>query len=206
MMYSHIVFDADGTLIDSENAYLVSLRDAIFDLNKKDMALEDLRFSFGLTNKDVWNRLGVEYIEQADALWQKYYFKYSGSVRIFDGIREMLRDLAGLPRVLGLVTSKPKIEYVNDVVPHGVSDFFDYIILAEDTQEHKPHPGPMLKFLECSEADPKTTLYVGDTLSDMLCAKGAGVDFALALWGGSRQSTIVADYYLKHPRKVVRLA
>ena len=205
-MYTHIVFDADRTLIDSENAYLVSLRDVILDLYNVDMALEDLRFSFGLSNNDVWKRLGVERTDQADALWQKYYFRYKETVKIFDGVCEMLRELADIPRVLGLVTSKPKLEYLNDIVPLGLSDFFDYVILAEDTQEHKPHPGPMLKFLECSEANPKTTLYVGDTLNDMHCAKGAGVDFALALWNCDRKAEIEADYYLKHPREIIRLA
>ena len=205
-MYSHIVFDADGTLIDSENAALLSLRDVYIDLFQKDMPLDDFKFSFGLANEEVWKRLDVKCVGRADFLWQKYYAKYSGAITVFDGVREVLDELTGRKRVLGLVTSKPESEYIIDLVPLGITDYFDYIILAGDTVEHKPHPEPLLKFLEYSKSDPESALYIGDTAYDMQCAKNAGVDFALATWGLKQPPEIEADYYLKHPRDIIKLS
>ena len=202
-MYSYIVFDADGTLIDSENAALYSLRDVLYELWQKEMALDDLEFSFGLANDEVWKRLGVKCVERAELLWQKYYTKYSGAVTLFDGVREVLEELAGLRRVLGLVTSKSKSEYISDVIPLGIADYFDHIVLADDTEKHKPHPEPMLKFLEYSHAVPEAVLYIGDTEYDMQCAKGAGVDFALATWGHRQPSGVKADFYLNSPREII---
>ena len=204
-MYTHIVFDADGTLLDSENVSLLSLRDVVLELFGKDIALDDLRFSFGLVSAEVWKRLGVASVEQANILWTKYYFKHSGSITLFEGIREVLDELAGLPRVLGLVTSKDESEYANDIVRLGISDYFDFTILAECTEKHKPHPDPMLKFLEYSKAVPEETLYVGDTEYDFQCAKGAGVDFALAVWGAGQRCKVEADHYLDHPSDILRL-
>ena len=69
----------------------------------------------------------------------------------------------------------------------------DCIICADDTAEHKPKPGPLLKYMEYTGARPSEVLYVGDTVYDMQCARGAGVDFALARWGNP-DGRMDADY------------
>ena len=69
----------------------------------------------------------------------------------------------------------------------------DCVICADDTAEHKPEPGPLLKYMERTGAKPSEVLYVGDTVYDMQCARGAGVDFALARWGNP-DGRVDADY------------
>ena len=199
MRYTHIVFDVDGTLIDTENAVLSSLRDVIKEISKRDTQLDELRFALGITGDKALTELGMEDVGYANSLWQKYFSRYAKDITVFDGIREVLELLISQSRFLGIITSKTKNEYQNDFIPFGIAHYFNIVIFADDTINHKPHSEPMLKFLQETKADPKKTLYIGDTVYDMECARGAGVDFALALWGCKKPEGIKADYYLANP-------
>jgi len=204
-MYKNIVFDVDGTLIDTESADLQALHDMMLDLTQKDIPLEDLRFAIGIPGVGALTDLGLKNTENAFALWRKYYLKHIGETKVFPGISEVLEQLAGRSCVLGIVTSRLKFEFLEDVDPLGLSHYFPFIVCADDTEEHKPHPAPMHKFLELSGADPSSTLYVGDTVYDMECARAAGVASALALWGGKPPKNISATYFLREPGELLNL-
>ena len=60
---------------------------------------------------------------------------------------------------------------------------------ADDTVEHKPASGPLLKYMELSGAEKEEILYIGDSVYDSKCAENAGVDFALAVWGSHTKTT-----------------
>ena len=95
---------------------------------------------------------------------------------------------------LGIATSKNTAELEHSRKQFGdIVSRVDCIICADDTAEHKPKPGPLLKYMEYTGARPSEVLYVGDTVYDMQCARGAGVDFALARWG-NLDGRVDADY------------
>jgi phosphoglycolate phosphatase-like HAD superfamily hydrolase len=81
----------------------------------------------------------------------------------------------------------------------GMADYFDYVVCADDTSEHKPHPAPILKFLEISGNDRSEIVYIGDTKYDKECAEGAGVKFGLAVWGAKNADGIDPTYFLHRP-------
>ena len=99
---------------------------------------------------------------------------------------------------LGIVTSKTKAEFDEEVTHFGLNKYFGVIICADDTKKHKPNPEPLLKYMELANAKPEETLYIGDSIYDMQCAKSSGVDFAFAKWGNRRQN-IEAKYALLNP-------
>lgn len=107
--------------------------------------------------------------------------------------------------VTGVVTSKTKKEFQDDFVPFGLTPYLPYVICADDTERHKPHPEPILKFLELSGAKAETSIYIGDTIYDYECARDAGVDFGLALWGCNQPDAIPAKYKFKNPEEIVNL-
>jgi len=205
MKYSHIVFDVDGTLIDTENANLLSLRDVVKELLNQDLPINELRFAFSMTSNNALDRLGVKDFDRANYLWQKYYKNYEKDVTVFDGIQEALKQIKSKSCSLGIITSRTKAEYQNDFAPFGISRYFDVVVCADDTTNHKPHSEPMEKLLERANGNAKTTLYVGDTVYDMQCAQGAGVDFALALWGCKNPEVISATYRLSSPLQIIDL-
>jgi len=205
MKYTHIVFDVDGTLLDNEEAVLYSLQDVVRETLFKDMPIDDLRFALGITSYDTLSKLGIRDLHSASQLWQKFYLNHEKKVIVFDGISKCLQQLLEQGTVLGIVTSKTAEEYENEFVPLGLTHYFDIVVCADDTKNHKPHSEPMVKFLACANAQAKSTLYIGDSEYDMRCAYGAGVDFALALWGCKKPDGIQATYRLLTPYDVNRL-
>ena len=121
------------------------------------------------------------------------------SVKVFPGIREAVKRLKERGFRLGIVTSKTRREYANEFPQFGVDKFFDVIVTADDTVEHKPCPEPLLKYLERAGANRERALYIGDSIHDLRAAKAAGVDFALAEWGLNCAEPEKARYRLSHP-------
>jgi phosphoglycolate phosphatase-like HAD superfamily hydrolase len=101
------------------------------------------------------------------------------------------------------VTSKTNEELINDFMPFGLSSYLTHTVCADDTVRHKPHPEPLLKFLEISGADPKKSIYIGDTIYDYECARDAGIDFGLALWGCKNHENIQAKYKFERPQDIL---
>lgn len=205
MTYKNIVFDIDGTLIDTEKAILESLQKVMLQLKNEAIELDDLRFALGIPGKDALSRLGVKDLDEAHFLWDEIYRESIPDVRVFEGIIAVLQQLKADSHPLGIITSKTKKEYQADFYPLGLDQYFECKICADDSGKHKPEPEPMLKYLECSGAKPDEVLYIGDSIYDMQCAQGAGVDCALALWGCKNPQNIPATYYLEHPTDVIRL-
>ncbi len=196
-MYKHMVFDVDGTLINTEYAVLHSLQDTLKEVQNKNYKIEQLEFVLGITGEAAIKQLGITNITETVDLWNKNLNSYKNSVCVFDGIKDLLQKLS-LNYKLGIVTSKTKAEFDEEVTHFGLNNYFGIIICADDTKNHKPNPEPLLKYMELADAKPKETLYIGDSIYDMQCAKSCNIDFAFAKWGNRRQN-IEAKYILLNP-------
>lgn len=198
MKYKYIAFDIDGTLLDTEYAVLHSLQETILTLSQREILLEELVFALGITGADALKSLGIENVFAALNLWNQNMCKYTSNISVFDGIVELLQRLLKQDCEIGIITSKTREEYENDFCRFGISRYFQTIVCADDTKEHKPNAAPLLKYMELSGADCGQMLYIGDSEYDSLSARNSGTDFALAVWG-SKGRQIKADYYLKKP-------
>ena len=199
-MYKHIVFDVDGTLIDTEYAVLHSLKDLLKEEYNRDYKIEELEFALGITGEAAIKQLEISDIERTVDLWNDKLNKYKESVCVFNGIEELLKVLSQNHK-LGIVTSKTKEEFEEEVTHFGLNKYFGVIICVDDTEKHKPNPKPLLKYMELANAKNKETIYIGDSIYDMQCAKASKVDFAFAKWGNKRQN-IEAKYTLSQPSEL----
>ncbi len=204
-MYNYIIFDIDGTILDTETAVLSSLQKLLFEELNRNFSFEDLRFALGIPGEVTLNKLGITNLLESNEKWNRYFKEYFHSVKVFDYIKDTLIKLKEMGISTGIVTSKTNEEFINDFVPFGLTNYFELIVCADDTEKHKPNPDPILKFIELSGADKSKTIYVGDTKYDMECAASAGIDFALALWGAKSSTGINANYILKNPKQILEL-
>jgi HAD superfamily hydrolase (TIGR01549 family) len=204
-MYNYIIFDIDGTLLDTEFADLSSLQKLVLEELNRHMSFDELRFALGIPGEVTLQKLKISNISACIVKWNHYIHDNFNHVQVFDKIEETLAALSKIGISMGIVTSKTKEEYENDFVPFGMTQYFEFVVCADDTEKHKPNPEPILKLIEQAGIDKSKIIYIGDTKYDMECAYGAGIDFALALWGAKYSNGINANYVLEDPKQVLEL-
>ncbi len=174
MKYRQIVFDIDGTLIDSEQPILHSLQEVLLHLTGRKYPLEDLTFCLGITGEDTLKRLDIQDIPAAMELWFDILRQHENEMVLYGEIEELITHLKKAGYGLGIITSKPRILFEQDFGKFHISSYFHPVVCADDTKEHKPTSGPLLKYMELSGAEKEDILYIGDSVYDSKCAENAG--------------------------------
>lgn len=203
MKFKNIVFDLDGTLLDTHSFLISTLREALKELTARHFTDDELSSVIGLPGTEGLRRLGIDNIADGMAKWHTYMKYYHSSIKLFDGIKELLLALKEKGIQLGIVTSKLKTECQTDFFPFGIAAYFDIIITADDTAKHKPFADPLLKYIEKAGTQKQDVLYIGDTIYDINCAAAAQTASGLALWGCTSIKHIRADYYFKKPAEIL---
>jgi len=204
-MTTHLIFDVDGTIIDTETVILKSLQQTLQE-EGKDYSLDDLTFAFGIPGKTTLERLNVSETDRVLRNWVNNGFKFSDEVHIFEGIESTLHTLSERGVRMSVVTSKDRQGVKDEFAPFHLTSYFEHIVSADDTTHHKPQPDPLLLCLDKMAVDPKDVVYIGDATYDLQAAKEAGVDFALALWGSKTTEQFEeAEHILKEPGDILDL-
>lgn len=203
MKYTHIAFDIDGTLTNSEYAVIRSLQDTLASLNGFSPPAEELGFSLGIPGVETLKRLQIPDIPAAFALWEANLRKYVDTITLFPGIEKLLAALKERGIVMGVVTSQTPAEYEADFAHSPIAPYFTILVRAGETERPKPSPQPLLRFMELGQCAPAQVLYIGDREGDLRCARGAGADFALAGWGNPDRQMEV-DYCLERPEELLQ--
>ena len=195
MKYTHIVFDIDGTLTDSEYAAIVSLQEMVKIYKGTDYAYDELKFALGITGADALSRMGFTPEEIAPAMrdWEAGLRRRNDDITVFEGAEALLAALKKRGCALGIVTSKTRDQYNKDFCRFEIARHFGVSITADDSADHKPTAGPLLKYMELTGAKREEVLYIGDSEYDSGTAHNAGVAFALAVWGTNNME-IPAQY------------
>lgn len=182
-----ILFDLDGTLIDSTDAILESFGVAYDTFARTSPDDDDIKKLIGHPLDMMFSMLGVSLSEV-----NSYVSAYKEHYRIISRKKTSLLPL-GLEAIkaaskiatLGIVTTKTA-QYSEELLEHmGVMHYFEVLIGRESVQFPKPHPEPILKAIDYLKADPSQTWMIGDTPMDLICAKEAGVQSIGVLCGYS---------------------
>ena len=207
MKYRYIAYDIDGTLLDSAPADAAGLQVALRRELGRDTPLKAICDTLGLPGRDILVALDVPEADFARVTrtWQAEKHARAGWMRLFPSVEKMLDGLRARGAHLGVVTSKRPESYARDMAPFALDGYFDLCITCADTLLHKPHPEPLLKFLERAGVGPAEALYVGDSVYDRDCARAAGVDFALAAWGSARPEMENVTWRLNAPEDLLAI-
>ena len=176
-MKTIILFDLDGTLIDSTEAILESFSVAFKSFNKLVPDSEKIKSLIGYPLDVMFVRLGIEET-QADMFVQEYkrhYRKISCQKTILlPGAKDAIKKAFGFAR-LGIVTTKTG-RYSRKLLEHlNLMQYFEVLIGREDVINPKPHPEPILKALKCMNVKDENCWMIGDTLLDVQSAKSANI-------------------------------
>lgn len=203
MKYSHVIFDLDGTLIDTELAVTKTWQ---FTLRQYGYSygLEELKAVLGLPIPNTLKKLGVSVDPSFDAEWMKNYGRFSVEADFFEGCREMLAELKQHGVSLGIVTSRCQEEYDRYFRSFHLENIFDCIICADDTDRHKPDPEPLFTYTQKAGVDRSACIYVGDMPTDMECAQNAGIASGFAAWNHSGKQYDKADFVFRSPQDLLQ--
>ena len=163
--FDHIVFDVDGTLADTEESVLSSLAQIVQEETGKTFPRNELEFALGIPGKNALEKLGI-YSQATLDRWCQVAASFKSTISVFPGLLEVIVKLANSGCNLGIVSSRARDEYAEEIAPLGFDTYFEHIILVEDTTEHKPAPAPMLEYLRRTGVNPNSVIYVGDTVYD----------------------------------------
>ena len=186
MRFRIVLFDLDGTLIDSGPIILASMQHAVRTVLGREIPADELGLTIG--GQGIVAQMQAIDAEHAEALLEAYKVHNDGLHETLEAFDELLALLPGLVkegRKLGIVTAKRHrtVGLALDRFP-ALADTFDVVIAHEDTERHKPDPDPVLLAVERLGGKPDEAVYVGDSPFDIGAAKAAGV-FAVAVgWGG----------------------
>jgi phosphoglycolate phosphatase len=173
-----ILFDLDGTLIDSTEAILESFTKAYDTFNSEVPSDERIKALIGLPLEIMFVKLGVaenEAMEYVKAYKEHYRTIHTEKTVLLPHVREAL-ELAYTQARLGVVTTKTG-EYSRILLEHfDLMKYFDVLVGREDVEHPKPHPEPVYKALDALGYSFGTISYfIGDTPEDMLAAEEADI-------------------------------
>lgn len=203
MRYKYIVFDVDGTLLNTEDAILQSFQKTLREYEGIEKECSELTFCLGITGTAALKRLGIEDVEEALSRWKENLTALRDLIHVFDGMELLLKRLRAAGVHMGIVTSRSRAEYEEDMIRLGLQGYFGTAVCEEDTVCHKPEAEPLECYMRKTGARPEEVLYIGDSIYDMECAGAAKTARGLALWGAGGVRHIHADYYFPDPASVL---
>lgn len=200
MRFPVVLFDLDGTVIDSGGIILASMRHAARTVLGREYSDAELLSAVGGPGLEAqMSVLAPDRVEELVTVYRAHNEPLHQTLEFCHGMDRALATLKAQGRRLGVVTAKRRstVELAFARLPLG--PLFETVVGGDETELHKPDPAPLLLGLERLGADPSQAAYVGDSPFDMQAARAAGMYAVGVSWGrihdGSKlaQADVVVD-------------
>ena len=205
------LFDLDGTLLDSIELILHSFHYTTRVHMGRELGDAYWLRGVGTPLRDQLATI-AESPAQLEALLETYRAfnleTHDRMARAYPGVVEVVRRLEERGSKLGLVTSKLSTGAERGLKLLGLEQSFSVRICADDVEQGKPHPEPVLKALNALREEPEEAVFIGDSLHDVQSGKRAGVRTAVVAWGPFGREPFEEeppDHWLEHPDEILGL-
>ncbi|OIQ88014.1 phosphoglycolate phosphatase [mine drainage metagenome] len=180
--YRGVVFDLDGTLIDSAPTICTILNE--MRLERGDGPLDLLLYRKWSSEGGsilVGNALGIDR-EHEDAAVAEFRRRYAMTITppdsLYEGVRQMLKILQENKKKMAICSNKPEHLCEKVLLETDLNTFFDMVVGGDTLKVRKPHGGPLLLAISALGLSPSEILYVGDSIIDKQTSEAADVDYA----------------------------
>ena len=194
MKYRLVVFDWDGTIIDSASAIARCIRDAAADLGLRVPSHEEASHVIGLGLHDALRGavpdLPPERIGDFVARYREHFLASEDTMGLFGGMRELIESLSR-QRALGIATGKSRRGLDRALDATGLKPYFRASRCADETKP-KPHPAMLHELMEELAVERKDLIMIGDTSHDLEMARAAGVDALAVSYGAHAEQGLRA--------------
>ena len=194
--YRLVVFDWDGTLLDSAGAIVACMQAAARDLGLPAPDENAARQVIGLGLNDALSQamLGVpsgEYQRVAER-YRHHYLSRDHELSLFPGAQELIEELHEAGCLLGVATGKSRLGLNRALESSGLKGFFHATRCADECNS-KPAPDMLLEIMDELDATPDQTLMIGDTTHDLRMARNAGVGALAVGYGAHPRAALEAE-------------
>ncbi len=193
--FDPILFDLDGTVIDSVRLIRESHRHAVRTVLGHEIPDAALLANVGRPLVDQMHAFSPDDVDDLVREFREWNLRMHDELLTpYEGMDDLLADLRAVGRRLGIVTSKnrPTVRRSFEVVP--VRDRFEVVVDAEDSDVHKPDPAPLLVAIErFGGGTPASHCYVGDAPFDIRAARAAGITAIGVTWGFFPRDALEAE-------------
>jgi pyrophosphatase PpaX len=184
MPFPVVLFDLDGTVVDSGGIILASMRHATREVLGREFADAELMAAVGGPGLEAQMReLGPEHVDELVRVYRAHNEPLHEELASFAGIDDVLVRLKDEGRRLGIVSAKRRSTVALAFAQVELGHLFDVVVGGDDTERQKPAPDPLLHALALLDARPEDAAYVGDSPFDMQAAKAAGLYAVGVTWG-----------------------
>lgn len=189
-----VLFDFDGTVMDTNDVILKSWQHTFKTLTGKEGDEEYIFSTFGEILEDSMRKTFPNHdTKKVVDIYRSYHYdNFIDLIHLFPGIEDLLKEIKNRHHKMALVTSRMARTTMQAVDAFDLDRYFDEIVTMEDCTKFKPDPQPIEIALKRVDSLKENSVMVGDSMLDLGCAKNAGVPFAMVGW-----SVAVDPYLLK---------
>ena len=193
--YSLIVFDWDGTLMDSAAAIVFAVQAAARDLGLEPPSEQRARHIIGLGLIDALRHalpdLAEAHYSELSARYRHHYLARDHELRLFTGAEAMIRELVAAGHAVAIATGKSRLGLDRALEVSGIGALFHASRCADECRS-KPHPQMLEELLDEFGVGAEAALMIGDTSHDLQMARNAGVDGLGVAYGAHPRAELEA--------------
>lgn len=208
--YETVLFDLDGTILDTNELIIRSFLHALEGHVAEDFSRDHIIPFMGAPLIEQLKRFSG--LDDVELLANKYRDKnlelHDDYVKAFEGVNEVIEKLYKAGIKLGVVTTKMRLTTDRGLKHVGIADYMGTVVTIDDVTKAKPDAEPVLKAMEALQANPKTTLMVGDSTMDIESGINAGVDTAGVAWSLKGEKVLTetgATYIIHHMNDILSI-
>lgn len=180
--FEGIIFDIDGTLTSTNELIFESFRYVANKYFKKSPTDEEILSLFGPPEDVILKDWSGDQFDTVREDYYDFYIKNHHMAALYPGIKEILDLIKERNVTLSIYTGKGRTAAGITLNELGIKKYFDMVVTGEDVKEHKPSAEGILVFIKKFNLSPDKVLMIGDSVSDIKAARGAGVKIASVVW------------------------
>lgn len=209
-----VLFDLDGTLLDSAPDLANSLNNTLAKMGKEPVEYSAIREVVSLGGEAMVKLcFGItpthKHYQQIHADFRANYEEnICVNTTLFPGIDELLKHIESKGHQWGIVTDKPEYLTLKVLKQIGLFDRAACIVSGDSIPFRKPSPEPLLHACQLINTEPENCIYIGDAERDIQAANSANIFSVAALYGyiskDTNPHTWKANYYINHPKELIQ--
>lgn len=200
-----IIFDFDGTLVDSEKITYELVSPIVSKYLGRLFTEDEVNNLRGVVWKETFKNWFPDRHEQLNREISERWASADPMLPMYPGVKDMLASLRDRGVRMAIASSREKKSLVNGLVRLSIDSYFEAVVGQEDTQAHKPHPDPLLLALSRMGIEGSSCIYIGDQVTDISASRSAGMLSGGASWGEGNESILKGaspDYIFTRPHDV----